>query len=628
MTSTEIQILIIDNNDSDVALLSECLAGYDAPVSITHVRAAEEAVPKLKTHKFDICILDIHLPGLGGLEFIRHVLDHGDNLPTVIITDRGDEKTAVRAMKLGAYDYLLKGEVGARLLNKTVYRAIEDHRVKQEKSRLEEERKIYTEMLEEIVDERTKELRYLMDYQQLILANLEEYIRVVDPIKKIVQYESPKMKAVFGDNVGTTCHGLLGKSEECERCVSKEAIEEWTVKSKEEAAGDKIYAISAIPFKNQDGSSSVIEVIRDITDHKKADEEREDLLHQVTERVKELNCLYEVMRIIAESKGSMADILGQIVKIIPPSWQYPEDTCARITLGEKKFSTDRFRTTKWKLTSDIFCSGKKLGTIEVCYRKKKPDSGEGPFLKEERALIDAISRQIGNLTERRRAEEELNQKRRLAAMGEMSAHLAHEIRAPLNTVGLSYHVLKESPDVEGDDRESLDIMGKGLETLLSIANDLLDFSRRDELNLDPVEPGRVISNVLSDLERTMKKNIRIKKYLHCDGIILEMDVLKINHVLTNVMSNAVQAMPKGGTLTVRTGAESDRLTISIADTGCGISEENLENIFVPFFTTKKEGTGLGMPIVKHFVELHRGEIGVTSDEGKGTEVTIFLPMKR
>ncbi len=111
MKDQGLHILIVDDDDKDVDMISGYLENYIRRIILSHVRTAEEAVQKLNNHKYDLCLIDIHLPVMGGLDFIQHVLNNGDNLPTIIITGRGDEKTAVKAMKLGSHDYLIKSEI-------------------------------------------------------------------------------------------------------------------------------------------------------------------------------------------------------------------------------------------------------------------------------------------------------------------------------------------------------------------------------------------------------------------------------------------------------------------------------------------------------------------------------------
>ncbi|MCU0850800.1 MAG: nucleotidyltransferase domain-containing protein [Candidatus Thermoplasmatota archaeon] len=135
------------------------------------------------------------------------------------------------------------------------------------------------------------------------------------------------------------------------------------------------------------------------------------MIHELKERVKELNCFYRITKIIRNSKLSIDEALQEIVKVIPPAWQYPEITCVRIYLEGREFKTDNFQQTEWKLDSRIVVDEKKIGVLEVFYLEEQPQANEGPFLTEERKLIDAISDLLSKFIEERRIKEELERQR-------------------------------------------------------------------------------------------------------------------------------------------------------------------------------------------------------------------------
>lgn len=126
--------------------------------------------------------------------------------------------------------------------------------------------------------------------------------------------------------------------------------------------------------------------------------------HKLSERVKELNCLYAISELVEKSHISVEEMLQKAVNIIPASWQYPEIACARIILDDREFKTKRFRKTRWKQSSHITAHGKRIGVVEVCYPKKMPLRDEGPFLKEERSLLDALAGRLGRVVARIRSE--------------------------------------------------------------------------------------------------------------------------------------------------------------------------------------------------------------------------------
>lgn len=165
----------------------------------------------------------------------------------------------------------------------------------------------------------------------------------------------------------------------------------------------------------------------DITERRRAEKALQKWTHDLGERVKELNCLYGISDLVQKEGVSLEKILEGTVNLIPPSWQYPEITCARITLEDQGFKTDNFRETAWKQTSDIRVHGRRVGTLEVCYLEERPESEEGPFLKEERNLINAIAKRLGRIVEYKQAEETIE--RRLEFQKTVSKISSHFVTA-------------------------------------------------------------------------------------------------------------------------------------------------------------------------------------------------------
>lgn len=154
---------------------------------------------------------------------------------------------------------------------------------------------------------------------------------------------------------------------------------------------------------------AIFNALHDITERKLAEEALRKRTKELGKRIKELNCLHGISNLVEKPGASLEEILQGTVDLIPPSWQYPEVTCARITLDSQEFRTENFRETIWKQTSDISVHGARTGTVEVCYLQERPERDEGPFLKEERRLINAITEQLGNIIEQRRAEQQLRE---------------------------------------------------------------------------------------------------------------------------------------------------------------------------------------------------------------------------
>ena len=145
-------------------------------------------------------------------------------------------------------------------------------------------------------------------------------------------------------------------------------------------------------------------VARNITKRRKTEDALSKQTHALGERIKELNCLYGISKIRERNDIAFEEMLQEIVDLIPPSWQYPEITCARIIIEGQEYKTKNFKETTWKQTSNIVVHGKRIGILEICYLEEKPESDEGPFLKEERSLISAITERLGRVTEHKQAE--------------------------------------------------------------------------------------------------------------------------------------------------------------------------------------------------------------------------------
>jgi PAS domain S-box-containing protein len=158
-----------------------------------------------------------------------------------------------------------------------------------------------------------------------------------------------------------------------------------------------------------DGKEYNCAFARDITDRKKAEEELQKSMSKLDERVKELNCLFEISRFIEKRELTLDDLLQGIADLIPPAWQYPDITCAKIELSGKELQTHNYEETIWQQVSDVIVHGVPSGKIIVAYLEEKPERDEGPFLNEERALLDAIAERVGRIIERKWAQDALRQ---------------------------------------------------------------------------------------------------------------------------------------------------------------------------------------------------------------------------
>ncbi len=191
------------------------------------------------------------------------------------------------------------------------------------------------------------------------------------------------------------------------------------------------------------GRPAVMLTNQDITVRKHAEETLRQRTHDLGERVKELNCLFGLSKLVEEPGIDLDGILRGLVDILPPSWQYPEQTCARVVFRQKEFRTYDFRETRWRQAAAISVYGEPAGTIEVYYLQQMPEAYEGPFLAEERRLLDALAEQLGRIAERINAEESLRRERDFA---ESLIETAPAIVLVLDAAG---RILRINPYMEG-----------------------------------------------------------------------------------------------------------------------------------------------------------------------------------
>lgn len=354
------------------------------------------------------------------------------------------------------------------------------------------------------------------------------------------------------------------------------------------------------------------------------------------ERIKELTCLYGIAQLSAKPGISLEAIMQGIVELIPPAWFYPQIAAGRIILDGRSYTTPGFQEGGQRQTAEIVIGGEHRGMVEVTYIEERPELDEGPFLKEERSLIDAMAREAAIIIERRQAEDEkvrlqdqLRHADRLATIGQLAAGVAHELNEPLgNTLGFA-QLAKKCPGLPKQAEEDI---GKAVMASLharEVIKKLMLFARRMPPKKTQVNLNQLVEEGLYFLEsRCAKEGIELVRSLSPDLPEITADPGQLTQVLVNLVVNAVQAMPDGGKLTVETHVGDGYISLTMEDTGVGMSDKVAQKIFMPFFTTKDvdQGTGLGLAVVHGIVTSHGGSIKVDSKVGRGTRFEVKLPL--
>ena len=502
----------------------------------------------------------------------------------------------------------------------------------------------------------------------------------------------------------------------------------------------------------RDSSGNIIGVVgigQDITEQKKIQDELQKRTHDLGERVKEVNCLYGISNLVQKEGVSLEKILEGTVNLISPSWQYPEITCARITLEDQGFKTDNFRETAWKQTGDIVVHGKQVGTLEVCYLEERPESYEGPFLKEERSLINAIVERLGRIIDHRNIEKELRIKeeaiassinaivladlegnltyvnrsffhmweydedkevigKRVAELfqeeekalkimevlrkkkgwtGELVARrkdgstfdvqllasivrdkvgeaicvmasllditerkkieqmkddfvslASHELRTPLTSIGGYAELMLDGDvgEINKEQKEFLEIISQNTRRLEALISDVLDIEKiesgRIKLKREKVNLNEIVEASVNTFKVMAEgKGLKLEKEIEAVQMDMLGDSDRLSQVLSNLLSNAIKYTKKGK-VKVTAQTKGKFASVTIEDTGVGMSEDELRSVFTRFFRSDDSyvrnttGTGLGLSIVKATVERHNGDIRIESKLGVGTKFEVILPL--
>jgi len=264
--------------------------------------------------------------------------------------------------------------------------------------------------------------------------------------------------------------------------------------------------------------------------------------------------------------------------------------------------------------------------------KKKILDLNSSFLTDESGEINGVVVVIRDVTEIKDLNEEVARHKRLAALGKLSAGIAHEIRNPLSSIrGLAQFVYNSFSKTD-ERKEDLNTIIQEVDRLNKLVVQVLDFAKLKKPSLTRFSLNDLIRRITELFKLEIKdKQIKFSLELSPDISQIQADEDQIRQILMNVIINAIQAIPKKGEIKIKTEKAllkgEPAIKLIIEDSGIGITEKDFNQIFDPFFSTKEKGSGLGLSIVYKLVEAHQGEIKVESKEGKGTKFVIFLPQK-
>ncbi len=594
-------VLIVEDNLDQLELIRIALKRASKKFETQFAASGGEAMKMCAKNAFDTIVLDYKLPDISGVEVLNRLREQDINTPVIIVTGQGDEKIAVEAMKTGAADYLVKEDNYLSTLPKIIASVIERDRLQQ---KLREKEDFLANVVENAND---------------IIFSLDQNFnfQFINPRIRKLEYQPEELTGhsffeVLSDKytVQTTTE-ILRKPEE--RNYEMEFVD------KKGEIHPQIISFNFLARNGRNGGH-LLGIAKDMTK------------------------TLQMHRLIQESKNKLQTLFDSITDHI-----IVLDKDKNIIIANKKVACLK-NTTPDRIVGQkcytLYADGS--GPCTECVADRTWESKRPEFLerrKDGRILqmwsypmfdldsnLEYVIEYSRDVTEQKVFERQLIQSEKLATIGLLASGVAHELRNPLNIIEAARYYLQDTMN-SGDANltAKLQIIKRNVQRASNIINNLLDFSRHSPNDFAKLNVNEIIDKTLSLIEKDLRsQNIAVFKNYH-DIPNIHSAVDSIKQVFLNIIINAIHAMPRGGELSISTQSVDDEwIMIRFSDTGIGIAEENLKNVFSPFFTTKAlgKGTGLGMYISHSMIEKEGGDIFVESEEGKGTTFIVMVPMHK
>ena len=586
-------ILIVDDDPSIRGMLSEFLTGLS--YHVLQAESGEQALGCLEPGPVHMALVDLKLPGMDGIDTVKAIKEKDANVLIIMMTGYPSTESAVRALRYHVYDYLIKPFELAGL-EPMIRRALEQQKLQAVDSDL---RKKIFEMNRRL-QLRIEELSFI----RKISADIESKTELDEILRTVLT------GLTAGEALGFNRAFLFLMNEDRDvlegvMAVGPADVEEahrvWT------ELAERRLSLSEIMHTRKEGEGD--RILTDLIRKLKIPMDGENTLTRAVKGRTVLN--------ITETK------VREFGEAFPIEMEADRFVAVPLLVKEGPVGV---------LVADNLFTRRQITEQDV--HILETFANQASVAIENARLSIRLEEKVRQLAHAHQELQE-NQVRlmsaeRLAAVGEMAARIIHEIKTPLISIGGFARLIRKTlPRGDPNITSYLTIISEEVSRLERVIENLLVLAKPGHQNARPDDLNEVVETTLLLVsEHAEETHIRIQTSLDPDMPLFEFDRNQLRQVLLNLFQNAIHAMPNGGSLQVTTRQKNSFSQILVRDTGVGIPNEHLEKLFVPFFTTRPNGVGLGLSIAQKILQDHNGFIEVTSEVGVGTTFAVNLPLKQ
>ncbi len=658
MSQKTVRILLLEDSATDALLATEAISYFSKQFELSRAERLKDALRLLREKQFDVVLTDLSLPDSHGLETFEKLHAAAIEMPIVILSGSGEEGRAHEAIQRGAQDYLFKGEISRHTIARTIRYAIERKRAELElvrakqsleaavQARTAELTRANASLTKEIVERekmelevRKAEVRFRKIFENAVEGIFQTaphggFIMANEAMARMLGYGSSKELIAGISNVSSQILADPQRTVEIRRLLNEHGfVRGFEMPYFRKDRSIIWVSVNCHAIYSPDGSVLYYEgTVIDVTERKKTEE-------RLARVASHAHCIIWDAVVTRKEQGFAWDIHFHFTDLLRREFGFmPEPGETETQMWTRIVSVEPGQSKRMnQLSHEALLTNQKGYQQEISIHAT---DGSKRWLREDVVIERSSSgnwQLVGvamDITERKRLEEANVQSERLAAIGAMASKLAHEVRNPLTAITLNLEMITDEVKLlAAANPQRADELGKMLATMAgealriqNITQEYLKLGRipkpqkkATDLNLFLTEQLRFLEPVLA------KSSTKLTAQFDSNLRETQVDADQIWQATLNLVHNAVDAMGNDGAITIRTGRSSSGITLAVTDTGPGMTPEQRGNLFKPFFTTKSNGTGLGLAMTQQIVVAHGGRIECDSEVGKGTTFTVHLP---